>query len=61
MLRLTPPRAQLSGFEPSMLLVGHGTTIESEAPAALRDALDHSRSDIPRLLIELPRLIRDPK
>jgi hypothetical protein len=61
MLRLTPPRAQLSGFEPSMLLVGHGRTIESEAAPALRDALDHSRSDIPRLLIELPRLIRDPK
>jgi hypothetical protein len=59
MLRLTPPRAQLSGYEPSMLLVGHGRTIESDAASALREALDHSRTDIPRLLIELPGLLRD--
>lgn len=59
MLRLTPPRSQLSGFEPSMLLVGHGRTIESDAAAALRDALDHSLSDMPRLVVELPGLIRD--
>jgi hypothetical protein len=58
MLRLTPPRSQLAGYEPSMLLVGHGRTIESEAAGAVRDALDHSRSDIPRLLVALPGLIR---
>ncbi len=58
LLRLMPPRAQLSGYEPSMLLVGHGRAIESEAAAALGDALDRSRSDIPRLLVALPGLIR---
>ncbi|MBV9166814.1 MAG: hypothetical protein JO342_11760 [Solirubrobacterales bacterium] len=58
MLRLMPPRAQLSAYEPSMLLLGHGRAIESEAAAALGDALDRSRSDIPRLLVALPGLIR---
>ncbi|MGN6170131.1 MAG: hypothetical protein ACTHQQ_18460 [Solirubrobacteraceae bacterium] len=57
MLRLMPPRAQLSVYEPSMLLVGHGRAIESEAAAALGDALARSRSDIPRLLLALPGLI----
>lgn len=58
MLRLMPPHAQLSDYEPSMLLVGHGRAIESEAATALGDALDRSRSDIPRLLASLPGLIR---
>ena len=61
MLRMTPPRAQLSGYEPSMLLVGHGRTLESEATAALADALARSRSDIPRLLVRLPGLMRGGK
>lgn len=43
MLRLMPPRTQLSGYEPSILLVGHGRAIESEAAVALGDALDRSR------------------
>src|SRR5690349_15316565 len=58
-LRLVPPRAQFSAYEPSMLLVGHGRAIESEAATALSDALDRSRSDIPRLLASLPGLIRE--
>jgi hypothetical protein len=57
-LRLTPPRSQLSPYRPEMLLVGHGKTIESDGAAALDDALAHSRSDIPRLLAELPKLLR---
>jgi hypothetical protein len=61
MLRLTPPRSQLSGYEPSTLLVGHGRTLDSEAAAALGDALAHSRSDLPRLLVGLPRLMRESK
>jgi hypothetical protein len=56
-LRLTPPRSQLSAYRPTMLLVGHGTPIEADATAALDDALVHSRSDIPRLLISLPQLL----
>jgi len=58
MLRLTPPRAQFAPYRPSMLLVGHGPVIEADAAAALDDALAHARSDIPRLVTSLPRLIR---
>jgi hypothetical protein len=56
-LRLTPPRAQLSCHPPERLLVGHGEPIESGASGAIKDALDHARSDIPRLLIKLPKLL----
>jgi hypothetical protein len=41
-----------------MLLVGHGATIESDAATALDDGLGHARSDIPRLVTSLPRLVR---
>jgi hypothetical protein len=58
MLRLTPPRSQLTPYRPSMLLVGHGATIEADAAVALDDALAHARSDIPRLVTSLPKLIR---
>ena len=58
-LRLTPPRGQFSRFEPEWLFVGHGKAIESGADVALREALAHSRDDIPRLLISLPKLLRD--
>ncbi len=57
-LRLTPPRAQLAGYPAERLLVGHGEPIESGARAAIDEALDHSRSDIPRLLVKLPSLLR---
>jgi len=58
LLRLTPPRSQLAPYRPSMLLVGHGSTIETDAATALDDALAHARSDIPRLVTSLPRLVR---
>jgi hypothetical protein len=58
MLRLTPPRSQLAAYRPERLLVGHGSTIESGGAHALDEALDHARTDIPRLLISLPSLIR---
>ena len=57
-LRLTPPRSQLSAYRPEALLVGHGKTIESDDAAALDDALAHSRLDIPQLLFKLPKLLR---
>jgi hypothetical protein len=57
-LRLTPPRAQLAGLPAERLLAGHGEPIESGARAAIDDALDRSRSDIPRLLVKLPSLLR---
>jgi len=58
LLRLTPPRAQLSRPQPEMLLVGHGRTLEYGAAVAVADALAHARGDIPKLLISLPRLGR---
>jgi hypothetical protein len=58
LLRLTPPRSQLAAYRPSILLVGHGATIETDAAAALDDALANARGDIPRLVTSLPRLIR---
>lgn len=58
MLRLTPPRKQLSPFQPERLFVGHGPALESGADAALREALTHSRQDLPRLLLSMPKLLR---
>ncbi len=58
MLRLTPPRAQFAPYRPSMLLVGHGASIDADAATALDDALAHARSDIPRLVTSLPQLLR---
>lgn len=58
MLRLVPPRKQLSRFQPERLFVGHGEAIESGADAALREALAESRSDLPRLLLSVPKLLR---
>jgi hypothetical protein len=45
LLRLTPPR-RLLDFEPEHLLVGHGEGVHEEASAALRDAVEGSRSRI---------------
>jgi hypothetical protein len=58
MLRPVPPRKQLSRFQPERLFVGHGEPIESGADAALREALARSRSDLPRLLLNVPKLLR---
>jgi hypothetical protein len=58
LLRVTPPRSRLAPYRPSMLLVGHGRALETDAAAALDDALAHARSDIPRLVKSLPRLVR---
>jgi hypothetical protein len=58
LLRLTPPRSQLQRFRPTMLLVGHGETIETGGAAALAEALGHARSDVPRLVTSVPKLLR---
>jgi hypothetical protein len=58
MLRLTPPKAALSGLQPERLLVGHGRPIETGAAAALSEALAAARGDIPRLAFALPSLVR---
>jgi hypothetical protein len=45
LLRLTPPRRLLE-FEPDHLLVGHGEGVLGNAAAAIRDAIEGSRSRI---------------
>jgi hypothetical protein len=57
-LRPFPPGV-LRRYEPEHLLVGHGPGVHGpQAAGALRDALDRSRADIPRLLARLPSLLR---
>ena len=50
MLRLTPPRAALSGVTPDRILVGHGEPVLSGATGALSDALAGSRRRSPQLV-----------
>jgi hypothetical protein len=57
LLRLTPPRKALAPFRPERLFVGHGEPIMSGADAALREALDQSRSDLPRMVVQGPRAL----
>jgi hypothetical protein len=59
MLRLTPPRSALGGFVPERLLVGHGTSLDSDAATALSEALASARGDIPQLLVKLPTIVRE--
>jgi hypothetical protein len=47
LLRLRPPRQQLSGLGPAAILCGHGEGLFDEADAALREALSTSRRRIP--------------
>jgi hypothetical protein len=58
LLRPTPPRSQLRGYEPARLLVGHGEPLLDDAADAVRDALARARSDLPRLVLRLPGLLR---
>jgi hypothetical protein len=60
LLRPTPPRAQLGGFRPEHLLVGHGEGLHgAAATAGLRFALDHARTGLPRALLQLPAFALD--
>jgi hypothetical protein len=58
MLRLRPPRGPLTARSPERLLVGHGAAVQSDAAAAIGDALSGALSDIPQLVLKLPSLIR---
>jgi hypothetical protein len=61
MIRLVPPRA-LRRFAPRHLLLGHGPPVHGpEAASSLREALERSRRDIPRLALRLPALIRSAR
>ncbi len=55
MLRLTPPRAALSGLGPERVLVGHGVGVLDGAAAAIEDALDGSRRKAPGLYAKTVR------
>jgi hypothetical protein len=57
--RLLPPN-QLRSFLPEHLLVGHGQPIHGgQAAAALLDALDRSRRDLPAFARKAPGLMRN--
>jgi hypothetical protein len=56
--RPLPPR-HLSPFPPEHLLVGHGPAIHGPgAAAALLEALERSRRDLPRFALKLPAIWR---
>jgi len=50
--RPVPPRDLFAGLAPERVLVGHGTGVFADAPAALSRALDRSRAGFPRALRE---------
>ncbi len=59
MLRLLPPKAPFAALTPEHLLVGHGPGLHTgDVTLEIEDALADSRSDIPRLLLRLPGLLR---
>jgi hypothetical protein len=59
--RLVPP-ARLKPFLPEHLLVGHGPPVHGgDAAAALLDAIDRSRRDLPRFVLNAPRVLRGMK
>ncbi|GAB6877909.1 hypothetical protein JCM17823_01830 [Halorubrum gandharaense] len=49
MLRLTPPRRALSGYDPERVLVGHGVGVHERAGEAIDDALANARRKAPGL------------
>jgi len=58
MVRALPPRA-LRGYQPEHLLVGHGRGVHGPAAsAALADAYERSRRDLPKLALKLPALAK---
>lgn len=58
LLRILPPRAAFSSYTPERLLVGHGAPVLSDAAAAVDDALQNARHDIPKLIVSLPTALR---
>jgi hypothetical protein len=53
-LRIVGPPRVLLGFEPDLLLVGHGPRLGDGVPAAVARAVGRARRDLPRVL---PRLL----
>ncbi|MGO9973393.1 MAG: hypothetical protein ACLP01_11405 [Solirubrobacteraceae bacterium] len=61
LLRVCPPPAALTHLSPEALLTGHGEAIPTDAGGAFQEALDRWRSDLPRLVIQLPSLLRSAR
>jgi hypothetical protein len=59
LLRPVPPRQALGRYLPEILLVGHGSPVVSDAAAALTEALQNARRDIPKFVLSLPNALRD--
>jgi hypothetical protein len=58
MMRALAP-GSLRGYQPEHLLVGHGRGVHGPlAAAALRDAYDRSRKDVPKLALKLPAMVK---
>jgi hypothetical protein len=57
-LRLRPPERALTRHRPDRVLVGHGPPVLDGAAAAIDGALAGARRDVPKLLISLPKLVR---
>jgi hypothetical protein len=59
--RLVPP-TRLKPFLPEHLLVGHGPPVHgSDAAAAVLDAINRSRRELPLFLLNAPRVLRGMK
>jgi hypothetical protein len=59
--RLVPP-TRLKPFLPEHLLVGHGSPVHGgNAAAALLDAINRSRRELPLFVLHAPRLLRGMK
>jgi hypothetical protein len=57
-IRLFPPRS-LGTFKPEHLLTGHGLGVHgSQTAEQIKRALAHTRRDIPRVLMSLPKALR---
>lgn len=56
-LRALPPNG-LRDHGPEHLLVGHGPSLHDDATGALIEALDHSRGDVPRAVVQMVKAFR---
>jgi hypothetical protein len=58
LVRALPPGA-LRHYQPEHLLVGHGPGVHGPlATAALEDAYDRSRKDLPKLALRVPAMAK---
>jgi hypothetical protein len=58
LLRFVPPRKQLGGLHPDVVLCGHGTGVLTDADHALRVALSSARRRIPEQIASAARAYR---